>query len=493
MSPAPGQDRTTARGPDRRRIRRLAQETFGFESLRAGQEDAIRSAAAGRDTLAVLPTGWGKSAIYQLAALLIPGPTVVVSPLIALQRDQVDALEDADMGAAAANSHVRGAARRQAFADFSSGDLEFLFLSPEQLARDDVVAEVAAAHPSLFVVDEAHCISAWGHDFRPDYLRLGEVVEAVGRPPVLALTATASPPVRQEIVERLGLCDPEVVVRGFDRPNIALAVRRFVGDGDQRAAVLDDTAAAEGPGIVYVATRRHAEEVAGALSERGVGAAHYHGGMAAGERNAVHSAFVADDLRVVVATTAFGMGIDKPNVRFVHHHDVADSLDYYYQEIGRGGRDGRPAAAVLYYRPEDLGLRRFFASSGLSDDELEGLAQEDAAEVEERHRRIEQSRVEMMQAYAEARTCRRRLLLGYFGERLDEPCGNCDVCRSGTGGNGGGVVGGEPFPLLSRVSHPSWGEGQVMGYEGDVVTVFFDRVGYKTLSLPLVEEAGLLE
>ncbi|MDQ3898136.1 MAG: RecQ family ATP-dependent DNA helicase, partial [Actinomycetota bacterium] len=254
-------------------MRRLARRTFGFEHLRPGQEEAIRAAAAGRDTLAVLPTGAGKSAIYQLAALIIPGPTVVVSPLIALQRDQVQALLASGVDAAEANSHVRAAERREAFESFGAGDLEFLFLAPEQLANPDVLAETAAAKPSLLVVDEAHCISSWGHDFRPDYLRLGAVAEALGRPPILALTATAAPPVRAEIVERLGLRDPLIVVRGFDRPNISLAVLRFTDADAKRAALLErvvEAAANPGVGIVYVATRRIAEEVAAALAERGV-------------------------------------------------------------------------------------------------------------------------------------------------------------------------------------------------------------------------------
>ncbi|MDQ4091729.1 MAG: DEAD/DEAH box helicase, partial [Actinomycetota bacterium] len=234
-------------------LQRLARQTFGFQQLRPGQEEAIRAAAAGRDVLAVLPTGAGKSAIYQLAALIIPGPTVVVSPLIALQRDQVAALVANGVDAAEANSQVRAADRRQAFDDLIAGDLEFLFVAPEQLANPEVLEQATAAKPSLMVVDEAHCICSWGHDFRPDYLRLGAVAEALGRPPILALTATAAPPVRAEIVERLGLRDPLVVVRGFDRPNIHLAVERFTDGDAKRRAVLDRTAeAAGGPGVGIV-------------------------------------------------------------------------------------------------------------------------------------------------------------------------------------------------------------------------------------------------
>ena len=466
---------------------------------------------------------------------------MVVSPLIALQRDQVAALTANGVDAAEANSQVRAAERRQAFDDLIAGDLEFLFLAPEQLANPDVLEQAVAAKPSLMVVDEAHCISAWGHDFRPDYLRLGEVAEALGRPPILALTATAAPPVRAEIVERLGLRDPLLVVRGFDRPNISLAVERFTDAGAKRAALLDRVQAAAGLGIVYAATRRIAEEVAEALAERGVRAEAYHGGLPAARRREVEAAFTGDELDVVVATTAFGMGIDKPDVRFVYHHDVADSPDSYYQEIGRAGRDGAPAEAVLFYRPEDLGLRRFFAGgggataddvasvaealganvevaeSGLTDvdelvqhtglsrgrviaaltclsdgdgDESPALAAARAHEEREARARIQQSRVEMMRAYAEARGCRRQVLLGYFGEPLEAPCGNCDRCAAMA--DDGPAPAGAPFAVHSQVSHATWGPGQVMGYEGDTVTVFFESAGYKTLALELVEAGGLL-
>ena len=485
----------------------------------------------------MLPTGAGKSAIYQLAALLIPGPTVVVSPLIALQRDQVQALVANGVDAAEANSQVRAVDRRQAFDDLIAGDLEFLFLAPEQLANREVLEQTAEAKPSLVVVDEAHCISSWGHDFRPEYLRLGGAAEALGRPPVLALTATAAPPVRSEIVERLGLRDPLLVVRGFDRPNISLTVLRFTDGDAKRAALLDRVAEAatrRGVGIVYVATRRTAEAVAADLDERGIRAEAYHGGLAAARRREVEAAFAGDELDVVVATTAFGMGIDKSDVGFVFHLDIADSPDSYYQEIGRAGRDGEPAEAVLFYRPEDLGLRRFFAGGGgagpddvaavaeavdvldaadvdslvahtglsksrvtaaltcLADGEAgEGVEDAAARAADERESRakVQQSRVEMMRAYAEARGCRRQVLLSYFGEPLDQPCGNCDRCAAGA--EDSGPVD-EPFPVHGRVSHPAWGSGQIMAYEGDTVTVFFDAVGYKTLALELVRAGDLL-
>ncbi|HEY4790546.1 MAG TPA: RecQ family ATP-dependent DNA helicase, partial [Actinomycetes bacterium] len=326
----------------------------------------------------MLPTGSGKSAIYQLAALQIPGPTLVVSPLVALQRDQVEAIARRHLaGAGQANTAVPAGERRQAIEDFSQGDLEFLFLAPEQLANPDTLEHVLAAKPSLLVVDEAHCISTWGHDFRPEYARLGDMREALGRPQALALTATAAPPVRREIVEGLGLRDPAVVVRGFDRPNIHLAVERFSEADAKDAALVERVAAGERrPGIVYAATRRRTEELAERLGGAGVAAVAYHAGLRAADRRAAQEAFMADGGTVIVATTAFGMGIDKPDVRFVLHADAPESLDAYHQELGRAGRDGQPAEAVLFYRPEDLGLRRFFAGGARIDlDQLERVAQ----------------------------------------------------------------------------------------------------------------------
>ena len=349
-------------------IERVAREAFGFDALRPGQREGIEAARAGRDALVVMSTGSGKSAIYQIAGLLLPGATVVVSPLIALQREQVaDLRERAAGGAAQINSTVPAREREAALAELAEDALEFVFLAPEQLAKPEVLDELAVAQPSLLVVDEAHCISEWGHDFRPDYLRLGAVAEALGRPPVLALTATAAPPVREEIVAGLGLRDPAIVIRGFDRPNIRLRVERHHDEERKLRALRDHVAAHGGPGIVYVATRRAAEELAAALCGDTVRAASYHAGMRSAERDAVQTRFMDDDLDVVVATTAFGMGVDKPNVRWVLHAEISESLDAYYQEIGRAGRDGEPAEAVLFYRQEDLGLRRFFAGGGQVD------------------------------------------------------------------------------------------------------------------------------
>ena len=358
-------DGTADRASDR--IERVAREAFGFAGLRAGQREAIEAVLDGRDAIVVMSTGSGKSAIYQIAGLLLPGATVVVSPLIALQREQVEDLRERAGGAAQLNSNVPAAEREAALAELAEDALEFVFLAPEQLSNPDVLDELAVARPALLVVDEAHCISEWGHDFRPDYLRLGAAVQALGRPIVLALTATAAPPVREEIAELLGLPDPVLVVRGFDRPNIRLSVQRHHDEERKLRALREHVAGATPPGIVYVATRRAAEELAAELCEHGIRAGSYHGGMRGPERDTAQERFMDDELDVVVATTAFGMGVDKPNVRWVVHADISDSLDSYYQEVGRAGRDGEPAEALLFYRAENLGLRRFYAGAGQVD------------------------------------------------------------------------------------------------------------------------------
>ncbi|MER6287115.1 RecQ family ATP-dependent DNA helicase [Streptomyces sviceus] len=554
--------------PDRKRpgvserLARTADDVFGWSELRPGQLTAMEAVMGGRDTLAVMPTGAGKSAVYQVPGLLLPGPTVVVSPLIALQRDQIAGLlSHADAPDAVAVNSAQAAGETEAAWDaVRHGDAEFLFLSPEQLAKDEVVERLARAAPSLFVVDEAQCVAAWGHDFRPDYLRLAQAAQRVGRPTILALTATAAPPVRDEIVERLGLEDPALVVAGFDRPNIALEVHRFLDDTDKRRVVVERAAAEPKPGIVYTATRRDAETYAADLAELGLSAAAYHAGLTAGERSRAHDAFLAGEIDVVVATSAFGMGIDKEDVRFVLHASVPGSLDAYYQEIGRAGRDGGPAVAVLHYRSQDSGLQRMFATRAPDEDTLGAVAEriherdapvepdalakdtgltrrrvtaavnlltqagavhtEDdgrvravggttageaaarAAEEAEARRRLEQSRLAMMLGYAETTGCRRRFLLGYFGEPYDDPCGACDMCAApGSGGSvvdGVGVTGEEsPSPAAAyaagtRVRHTEWGEGTVMSEEGDRITVLFESMGYRTLSLAAVNGKGLL-
>ncbi|HEX8833522.1 MAG TPA: RecQ family ATP-dependent DNA helicase, partial [Abditibacteriaceae bacterium] len=296
----------------RRRVREVAHDKLGIEKLRPGQADAVEALLAGHDVLSVMPTGWGKSAIYQIAGAQLPGPTIIVCPLLALQRDQVDSIEQTEIGTVALlNSQLSTTEYRDVLRDFASGETDFLFLAPEQLQNAEVLQNLGVAKPSLFVVDEAHCIASWGHDFRPDYLRLGNAVEQLSRPRVLALTATASPPVQREIVEQLQLHKPKILVQGFNRPNIFLEVRRFESEEAKREALMDDVVGAPKPGIVYTATRKASEELAMELSARGVRAAPYHAGMKRPEREATQSRFMHDEIEVVVATTAFGMGIDK--------------------------------------------------------------------------------------------------------------------------------------------------------------------------------------
>src|SRR3712207_5244191 len=288
-------------------------------------------------------------------------------------------MEAVEEEAAVLNSTLTDKQREEVIEDVAEDEVEFVLLAPEQLANDEVLAELREAGVSLFVVDEAHCVSQWSHAFRPDYLRVPTAIEALGHPPVLALTATAAPPVRDEILGVLGMEDPEVIVRGFDRPNIRLEVVRHEDGERKRRALLDrveEEAGPTRPGIVYCATKKAAEEVAEQLRDRGVRAEHYHGGLTPRRREERQQRFMdSDGIDVMVATIAFGMGIDKPDVRWVFHHDISESVDSYYQELGRAGRDGEPAEAVLFYRPQDLGLRRFFASGRVKDDELPQVAQ----------------------------------------------------------------------------------------------------------------------
>lgn len=350
----------------------VLKEVFGFESFRAGQEEVIRAVLEGRDTLAVMPTGGGKSLCYQVPALLQESLTVIVSPLISLMKDQVDSLvQSAVTDAAALHSGLSPEERWEVERKVRSGEVKMLYVAPERLRALEFVLSLREAGVGLFVVDEAHCISEWGHNFRPDYLFLPRAVKDLGNPPVLALTATATPRVREDILRSLGMRSPEVVVTSFNRPNLTYRVREAKKKEQKLPQILEVIHRSPPPGIVYATTRKECGELATSLRRYGIDAAAYHAGMTADERSSVQERFMTDELAVVVATVAFGMGVDKPNVRFVIHSSVPGSLPAYLQESGRAGRDGEPAECVTLYRRQDLGRRRrLIGLSSAGEDEV---------------------------------------------------------------------------------------------------------------------------
>ncbi|MCC6008446.1 MAG: DNA helicase RecQ [Rhodobacteraceae bacterium] len=389
----------------------ILSSVFGFDSFRPGQQEIVAAVLAGEDTLAIMPTGGGKSLCFQLPALCRPGLTLVISPLIALMRDQVRALREAGVEAAAltsATTEEESAALHEATA---AGRLKLLYIAPERLASSATAGFLRRARVGLIAVDEAHCVSQWGHDFRPDYLRIGALREALGVP-LAAFTATADAETRAEIVARLfGQATPRTFLFGFDRPNLHLA---FAPKAGPRAQMLDFARARRGQaGIVYCGTRARTESIATALREAGHAAIHYHGGMEAEARREAELRFQQEDGLIVVATIAFGMGIDKPDIRWVLHADLPKSIEAYYQEIGRAGRDGAPAETLTLYGPDDIRLRR---------------SQIDESPAPSERREADHGRLNALLGLAEAQVCRRQTLLAFFGETATEPCGNCDLC-----------------------------------------------------------------
>ncbi|WP_312952739.1 ATP-dependent DNA helicase RecQ [Superficieibacter sp.] len=390
--------------------KRVLRETFGYQQFRPGQEEIINTALAGRDSLVVMPTGGGKSLCYQIPALLLDGLTVVVSPLISLMKDQVDQLLANGVSAACLNSTQTREQQQQVMAGCRNGEIRLLYIAPERLMLDNFLDHLAHWHPVLLAVDEAHCISQWGHDFRPEYATLGHLRQRFPALPFMALTATADDTTRLDIVRLLGLNDALIQISSFDRPNIRYMLMEKFKPLDQLLRYAQEQRGKSG--IIYCNSRAKVEDTAARLQARGFSAAAYHAGLENNVRAEVQEKFQRDDLQIVVATVAFGMGINKPNVRFVVHFDIPRNIESYYQETGRAGRDGLPAEAMLFYDPADMGWLR------------KCLEEKPAGPLQD----IERHKLNAMGAFAEAQTCRRLVLLNYFGEGRQASCGNCDIC-----------------------------------------------------------------
>jgi ATP-dependent DNA helicase RecQ len=549
-------------------LNQTLRDQWGFDTFRPGQEEVIRALLDGHDVLTVMPTGAGKSLVYQMAAYLLPGITVVVSPLLSLMKDQVAALEARGLAVTVINSAQTVREHADELAEIERGDSKLLYLTPERLANKPFMAYLRRFDVSLFVVDEAHAVSEWGHSFRPAYLHLKDAAHALGKPTMLALTATATPWIRDDIVERLGMRHPRVVVHGVDRRNLFWEVRRVEHEYDDKrvleqlltgggaaypSPLADDIdAAMEGSGIIYVATTKAARETAQWLQGWGIAADYYHGQRRKVDRVRVQEAWMRGELRVIAATNAFGLGIDKPDVRFVIHRDVPGSLEAYYQEAGRAGRDGAFARCAIIYRPADLGRAAFLGGTGeLTREEVvraseklrehpettleelptvTGLSTQDAKQFvktlrqgkiigvrrgrvrllkpdfdpyavplddEQRRKAYEQSRLEMMRDYAESVDCRRRVILAYFGDtHMEERCGRCDNDIERTDGTVAVAAHTEhvatAFAAGDYVVHRQWGTGVVERVDADTLTVLFESVGHRALALEVVQDNGLL-
>ena len=389
---------------------KVLKDVFGYDAFRPMQEDIICTLMDGKDAFVLMPTGGGKSLCYQIPAIMRKGTGIVVSPLISLMKDQVDALTNCGVKAAYYNSSLKAAEAKDVLDRFESGDLDLLYVAPERLLSKGFLAKLESVELAMFAIDEAHCVSQWGHDFRPEYVRLGELREIFPNVPMLALTATADEHTREDISDRLQLGKAKRFVASFDRPNIRYLV------AEKRQPLTQILQFLEGwpncSGVIYCLSRKRVEDLAVNLQRHGIRAAAYHAGIPGRSREKVQDDFLRDRVKVIVATIAFGMGVDKPNVRFVIHHDLPKSIESYYQETGRAGRDGLESEALMLYGSGDVNLVRRLIEN------VENIDQ----------RRVEVHKLNSMVAFSEALTCRRRVLLGYFGEPLDEPCGNCDIC-----------------------------------------------------------------
>ncbi|MBT8074912.1 MAG: DNA helicase RecQ, partial [Gammaproteobacteria bacterium] len=386
------------------------RQVFGLQDFRPFQQEIIERVVAGGDAFVLMPTGGGKSLCYQLPALHRPGLGIVISPLISLMKDQVDALQANGVRAAMYNSTLSAQEARTVLARLHNGEIDLLYVAPERMMRAGFINSLEHLELALIAIDEAHCVSQWGHDFRPEYAALGELRRYFPDVPFIALTATADPQTRDDIVQVLGLDGARSFATSFDRPNIRYTVLDKHRPQSQLKRFLAGHVGASG--IVYALSRKRVEEIAAYLSEHGLAAAAYHAGLAADTRRDVQERFIRDDVQIVVATVAFGMGIDKPNVRFVFHYDLPRHMEGYYQETGRAGRDGLAAEAVLLFGTQDVATARYHLEQNANENQ----------------RRIDAHKLNAMVGFAESLTCRRQVLLGYLGEQLNEACGNCDIC-----------------------------------------------------------------